>query len=81
VYFISDFLVAVRNLLDPVRPSGQPFWAASQTSVPLETDVMALEYLASYDYDVEKALFNLYCDLGRGKGQYELYFWKNMLIN
>jgi hypothetical protein len=36
--------------------------------MPLESDVLALEYLASYEYDVEKALFNLFCDLGRGKG-------------
>lgn len=59
----------MRNLLDPVRPKGQQFWVGAQSSVPLETDVLALEYLASYDYDVEKALFNLYCEIGRGKGE------------
>lgn len=68
-YPSSEFLIAVRNLLDPVRPKGQQFWIGAQSAVPLETDVMALEYLASYDYDVERALFNLYCELGRGKGE------------
>ena len=65
-----EFLTAVRNLLDPVRPKGQHFWAASQSTIPLETDVIALEYLSSYNYDVEKAMFNLYCELGRGKGEF-----------
>jgi len=59
----------VRNLLDPVRPHGQSFWTSAQCEVPLETDVYALEYLSSYDYDVDKALFNLFIDIGRGKGK------------
>lgn len=71
----------VRNLLDPVRPHGQSFWSASQSEIPLETDVLALEYLSSYDYDVDKALFNLFCDFGRGKGEKSPIFGSQMLIN
>jgi hypothetical protein len=33
----------------------------------MESDAIALEYLASYDYDVEKALFRITCDLGSSK--------------
>jgi hypothetical protein len=35
---------------------------------PLESDGLAIEYLAHYDYDVDKALFNLFSELGCGKG-------------
>ena len=65
---VTEFLVTVRNLLDPVCPRTQKFWLRNQTSLPLESDVFALEYLSSYDYDVNKALFSLYCELGSGKG-------------
>ncbi len=33
----------------------------------MESDAIALEYLASYDYDVDKALFRIMCDLGSSK--------------
>jgi hypothetical protein len=59
----------VRNLVDPTCPRSQKYWYGTQSEVPLESDVLALEYLASYEYDVDKALFNLFCDLGRGKGE------------
>ena len=35
---------------------------------PLESDERAIEYLANFDYDVEKAKFSLFSSLGCGKG-------------
>jgi hypothetical protein len=53
-----------------VRPKGQCFWTQSQCDIPLESDVYALEYLAAYNYEADKALFNLYCELSCGKGNF-----------
>lgn len=65
-----EFLLVVRNLLEPICPRSQRFWTSEQSRLPLESDVFALEYLASFDYDVDRALFNMYCELGKGKGIY-----------
>lgn len=56
--------------MEPICPLHQKFWIKEQTQMPLESDVLALEFLASYDYNVDKALFGLYCELGRGKGKF-----------
>lgn len=73
IYFIlnlfSEFIAAVRNLLEPVRPYQQVFWTKENCELSLESDSFALEYLASFDYDTEKALFNIFCDLGCGKSK------------
>jgi hypothetical protein len=67
-HLFAAFLGIVRNMVDPVCPRNQRFWSKEQCVVPLESDVFALEYLASFDYNVDKALFSLYCEMGRGKG-------------
>ena len=69
-YYILDFLAATRNIFNYVNPpmSFDSLWNSSSVDIPLESDVFALEYLASYDYDIDKAYFNIFCDLGCGKG-------------
>jgi len=64
----TEFLSTVRNLFDPIRPSRSTNWTAASVDVPLESDAIALEYLSAYDYDVSKAYFNIFCDMGCGKG-------------
>ena len=78
---VTEFLVTVRNLLDPVCPRTQKFWLRYQTSLPLESDVFALEYLSSYDYDVNKALFSLYCELGSGKGNSFIFIFSKQIFH
>lgn len=76
-FIVTEFLAIVRNMVEPICPRHQKFWLAEQSQMPLESDVLALEFLASYDYNVDKALFGLYCELGRGKGQsWRLLVWR-----
>ena len=68
---LEEFLVLVRNLLEPLRPpTSSKYWTVSSVeSIPLESDSSSLEYLASHNYDVQAAYFALCCELGYGKGE------------
>jgi len=47
---------------------GDATWNKRTAEIPMESDAAAIEFLAQFDYDVDKALFRLTCDLGSGKG-------------
>lgn len=78
---LADFLTIVRNLLGTIHPRGHSNWAAEQTLQPLESDSFALEYLSTYDYNVEKALFSLYCEMGRGKGMLRVWILRMLPLS
>ncbi len=46
------------------------YWNKQNTSFPLESDSNVLEFLASFDYNTEKAWFHLCAMLGVGKGTF-----------
>jgi hypothetical protein len=70
----ADFLVVTRGIFEPCG-NGEDLWNTQSVSeIPLESDSRAVEYLSQYDYDVDKALFHLYSELGFGKGVSLLYF-------
>lgn len=54
-------------------------WTDEQTAtIPLESDADAIEYLARHDFNFERAAYSLYCEMGCGKGEWQL--WKFELI-
>ena len=65
---VLGFLSATRNIFEPLRVLGDLTWNRRTAEIPMESDAIAIEFLAQHDYDFEKALFRLTCDLGCGKG-------------
>jgi hypothetical protein len=58
---------------------GDATWNKRTAEIPMESDAAAIEFLAQFDYDVDKALFRLTCDLGSGKGSLIMSsFYKNL---
>jgi hypothetical protein len=37
-------------------------------SIALESDSEAIEYLSRHDFNLEEAVFSVYCEMGCGKG-------------
>ena len=65
---IQEFLIATRNIFESIRYKGDTQWtAATIDEVSMESDANAIEYLATFNYDVDAALFQLFVDLGCGK--------------
>lgn len=70
-----------RNLFEPCNVTGYSHWMKKLSipsnlpieidgisGIPLESDARAIEYLASYNYNVKNAWFNLTASLGCSKG-------------
>lgn len=64
----TDFLVWYRNIFEAYQAPNGESWTKETVSTPLESDEIAMEYLARFGYDVRRAIFKLTCDLGSGKG-------------
>ena len=62
-------MVAIRNIFNSHSyPQGTSSWNESSIDIPLEADEQILNYLHKFNYDSQKALFNLMIELGHGKG-------------
>lgn len=64
---IKAFLAFTRNIFEPGSLKDGETWDTITADIPLEGDGEMIEYLSKRDYDVERAKFNLVCDLGFGK--------------
>ena len=71
---MAEFLVIYRNIFESGETANgedeeRANWTIDSVSeVPLESDAVALEYLARRDFNLEEALVALYCELGFSKG-------------
>eukprot|EP01041_Mallomonas_annulata_P008619 gene8619-17782_t len=62
----AEFLAFSRNISSQwCSPEG--YWSDKMSTIPLESDELALEFLKYHDYDIERAKFNLMCSIGQGK--------------
>jgi hypothetical protein len=60
----TEFLVTTRNLFESDLLGDDEVWDEYMVSqIPLESDEIALEYLAKFNYDIEKALLIYCCQL------------------
>ena len=64
---IRTWLVLSRNIFEPVHYEDTSTWSSANTHIPMESDQKAIKFLASNDYDIDRAWFNLSCQLGMGK--------------
>ena len=68
-YVFVECITAIRNIFDMhLCPLESSAWNESLDDIPLESDERLLDYLHKFNYDSQKALFNLLVELGRGKG-------------
>jgi len=66
---VEEFICFVRNLLSNVRLEKTEYWSQSQCKYPIDSDELAIEYLAKHGYDVSNATNHMLCDLTSGKDQ------------
>eukprot|EP01035_Chromulina_nebulosa_P019402 gene19402-25275_t len=66
---VEEFICVVRNLLSNIRLDKTLNWSQSQCKYPLDSDELAIEYLAKHGYDVSNATNHMLCDLTSGKDQ------------
>lgn len=65
---IQEFLIATRNIFESMRYKGESLWTGAMIDeISMESDANAIDYLASFNYDVDAALFQMFIDLGCGK--------------
>ena len=64
---IRAWLVMTRNIFEPARYQDAAHWTSNSAQVPMESDQRSIAFLASHEYDVDRAWFNLTCQMGMGK--------------
>lgn len=74
--YFSEFLSFSRNIFASFYPNLSDHWGITDSDIPLESDEVAIQFLAKYDYNLNAARFALTSLLTSGKGliHFNIYF-------